>query len=50
MEAAGSGGTAELLAWIALLPFTAGPVEVLGHAPTPAWRTGTGMVAWPPTG
>jgi protocatechuate 4,5-dioxygenase beta chain len=47
MEAAGSGGTAELLAWIAALPFTAGPAEVLGYAPTLAWRTGTGMVAWP---
>jgi aromatic ring-opening dioxygenase catalytic subunit (LigB family) len=47
MEAAGSGGTAELLAWIAVLPFTAGPADVLGYAPTLAWRTGTGMVAWP---
>jgi protocatechuate 4,5-dioxygenase beta chain len=47
MEAAGSGGTAELLAWIAALPFTAGPAEVLGYAPVLAWRTGTGMVAWP---
>jgi aromatic ring-opening dioxygenase catalytic subunit (LigB family) len=47
MEAAGSGGTAELLAWIAALPFTAGPAEVLGYARSLAWRTGTGMVAWP---
>jgi hypothetical protein len=47
MEAAGSGGTAELLAWIAVLPFTAGPADVIGYAPTLAWRTGTGMVAWP---
>jgi hypothetical protein len=47
MEAAGSGGTAELLAWIAALPFTAGPAAVLGYAPALAWRTGTGMVAWP---
>ena len=47
METAGSGGTAELIAWIAALPFTAGPVEVLGYAPTLAWRTGTGMVDWP---
>jgi aromatic ring-opening dioxygenase catalytic subunit (LigB family) len=47
MEAAGSGGTAELLAWIAVLPFTTGPADVLGYAPTLAWRTGTGMVAWP---
>jgi aromatic ring-opening dioxygenase catalytic subunit (LigB family) len=49
MEAAGSGGTAELLAWIAALPFTAGPAKVLGYAPSLAWRTGTGMVAWPKT-
>jgi protocatechuate 4,5-dioxygenase beta chain len=47
MEEAGSGGTAELLAWIAALPFTDGPAEVLGYAPSVAWRTGTGMVAWP---
>lgn len=49
MEAAGSGGTAELLAWIAALPFTAGPAEVLGYGPSLAWRTGTGMVAWSKT-
>ncbi len=47
MEEAGSGGTAELLAWIAALPFTDGPAEILGYAPSVAWRTGTGMVAWP---
>ena len=47
MEAAGSGGTAELLAWIAALPFTEGPADVLGYTPARAWRTGTGMVAWP---
>jgi aromatic ring-opening dioxygenase catalytic subunit (LigB family) len=47
MEEAGSGGTAELLAWIAVLPFTSGPAEVLGYCPSMAWRTGTGMVAWP---
>jgi aromatic ring-opening dioxygenase catalytic subunit (LigB family) len=47
MEAAGSGGTAELLAWIAALPFTAGPAEILGYTPALAWRTGTGMVTWP---
>jgi aromatic ring-opening dioxygenase catalytic subunit (LigB family) len=50
MEAAGSGGTAELLAWIAVLPFTAGPADVLGYTPALAWRTGTGMVAWPVDG
>ena len=47
MEEAGSGGTAELLAWIAALPFTAGPAEVLGYTPSMSWRTGTGFVAWP---
>jgi hypothetical protein len=43
MEEAGSGGTAEVLAWIAALPFTTGPTDVLGYAPSVAWRTGTGM-------
>ncbi len=47
MEEAGSGGTAELLAWIAALPFAGGPAEVLGYTPSMAWRTGTGFVAWP---
>ena len=47
MEEAGSGGTAELLAWIAALPFTTGPAEVIGHAPGLAWRSGIGMVCWP---
>ncbi len=46
MEAAGSGGTAELLAWILVLAFTAGPAEVLAYMPAIAWRSGTGMVAW----
>jgi protocatechuate 4,5-dioxygenase beta chain len=50
MEAAGSAGTAELLAWIAALPFTSGPAEVLGYAPTLEWRTGTGFAAWPVPG
>ena len=47
MEAAGSGGTAELLAWIVALAFTTGPVEVLAYMPAIAWRSGTGMVVWP---
>ena len=47
MEEAGSGGTAELLAWILVLAFTAGPADVLAYMPTVAWRTGTGMVVWP---
>lgn len=46
MEEAGSGGTAELLAWIAVLPFTAGPADVLAYMPAIAWRSGTGMVVW----
>lgn len=47
MEAAGSGGTAELLAWILVLAFTTGPAEVLAYMPAVAWRSGTGMVVWP---
>jgi len=46
MEAAGSGGTAELLAWMAALAFTTGPADVLAYMPAVAWRTGTGMVVW----
>ena len=46
MEAAGSGGTAELLAWIMALAFTRGPAEVLAYMPAIAWRSGTGMVVW----
>jgi aromatic ring-opening dioxygenase catalytic subunit (LigB family) len=46
MEAAGSGGTAELLAWLMALAFTRGPAEVLAYMPAVAWRSGTGMVLW----
>ena len=46
MEAAGSGGTAELLAWILVMAFTTGPAEVLAYMPAIAWRSGTGMVVW----
>ena len=46
MEAAGSGGTAELLAWILVLAFTRGPADVLAYMPAVAWRSGTGMVVW----
>jgi len=46
LEAAGSGGTAELLAWIVALAFTRGPADVLAYMPAVAWRSGTGMVAW----
>lgn len=46
MEAAGSGGTSELLAWILVLAFTTGSADVLAYMPAVAWRCGTGMVAW----
>ncbi len=46
MEEAGSGGTAELLAWILTMAFTMGPAEVLAYMPAIAWRSGTGMVVW----
>jgi protocatechuate 4,5-dioxygenase beta chain len=46
MEAAGSGGTAELLAWILVLAMTRGPADVLAYMPAVAWRSGTGMVVW----
>jgi aromatic ring-opening dioxygenase catalytic subunit (LigB family) len=46
MEQAGSGGTAELLAWIVAMAFTTGPAEVLAYMPAIAWRSGTGMVVW----
>jgi len=46
MEEAGSGGTAELLAWILVMAFTTGPAEVLAYMPAIAWRSGTGMVVW----
>jgi len=46
MEEAGSGGTAELLAWILAMAFTTGPAEVLAYMPAIAWRSGTGMVVW----
>ena len=45
-QATASGGTAELLAWILVLAFTAGPADVLAYMPAVAWRSGTGMVAW----
>jgi aromatic ring-opening dioxygenase catalytic subunit (LigB family) len=46
LEAAGSGGTAELLAWFAVLAMTRGPADVLAYMPAIAWRSGTGMVVW----
>jgi aromatic ring-opening dioxygenase catalytic subunit (LigB family) len=47
MEVAGSGGTAELLSWILVMAFTTGPADVIGYVPAVAFRSGTGMVAWP---
>ena len=46
MEEAGSGGTAELLAWVLVLACTRGPADVLAYMPAVAWRSGTGMVVW----
>jgi len=46
MEEAGSGGTAELLAWFVVLAMTRGPADVLAYMPAVAWRSGTGMVVW----
>ena len=46
MEAAGSGGTAELLAWVLVLACTRGPADVLAYMLAIAWRSGTGMVVW----
>jgi protocatechuate 4,5-dioxygenase beta chain len=46
MEEAGSGGTAELNAWVLAMAFTRGPADVLAYMPAVAWRSGTGMVVW----
>jgi len=46
MEEAGSGGTAELNAWILAMAFTRGAADVLAYMPAVAWRSGTGMVVW----
>src|SRR5213593_1380832 len=37
MEEAGSGGTAELLAWVLVLAFTSGPADVLAYMPAVVW-------------
>lgn len=47
LEEAGSGGTAELIAWFSALAFTRGGADVLDYMPTHAWRAGTGMLIWP---
>lgn len=47
MEAAGAGGTAELLSWIAVMgAIGEKPVEVLCYACVPEWRCGVGAVSW----
>lgn len=47
MDAAGVGGTTEILAWLTVLAATEGPAEVLAYAPTHVWRAGSGQVWWP---
>jgi aromatic ring-opening dioxygenase catalytic subunit (LigB family) len=47
MEAAGSGGTAELIAWFVVLASTRGPASVLDYLESYAWRCASGWVIWP---
>ena len=47
MEQAGSGGTAELIAWFVVLAATQGPAEILGYELSYAWRCASGWVIWP---
>ena len=47
MEQAGSGGTAELIAWMVVLAATHGPAEVLDYVKSYAWRCASGWVIWP---
>jgi aromatic ring-opening dioxygenase catalytic subunit (LigB family) len=47
MEEAGSGGTAELIAWFVVLAATKGPAEVLDYLKSYAWRCASGWVIWP---
>jgi protocatechuate 4,5-dioxygenase beta chain len=46
MEEAGSGGTAELIAWFVVLAATRGPAEVLDYLTSYAWRCASGWVIW----
>lgn len=47
MEAAGSGGTSELLSWIAVMgAIGERPCEVLCYEPVAEWRCGIGAVQW----
>jgi aromatic ring-opening dioxygenase catalytic subunit (LigB family) len=47
MEEAGSGGTAELIAWFVVLASTRGPATVLDYLESYAWRCASGWVIWP---
>lgn len=47
MEEAGSGGTAELIAWFVVLASTKGGAEVLDYCASHAWRCACGWVIWP---
>jgi aromatic ring-opening dioxygenase catalytic subunit (LigB family) len=47
MEEAGSGGTAELIAWFAVLASTRGSAEVIDYLKSYAWRCASGWVIWP---
>lgn len=47
MEQAGSGGTAELIAWFVVLAATAGPAKVVDYLESYAWRCASGWVIWP---
>ena len=47
MEQAGSGGTAELIAWFVVLASTRGPATVLDYLESYAWRCASGWVIWP---
>ena len=44
MEQAGSGGTAELIAWFVVLAATRGPAAVLDYCAAYAWRCAAGWV------
>jgi protocatechuate 4,5-dioxygenase beta chain len=46
MEAAGSGGTAELIAWFVVLASTRGPAEVLDYLKSYAWRCASSWAIW----
>ncbi len=47
MEQAGSGGTAELIAWFVVLASTRGPAQVIDYLKSYAWRCASGWVIWP---